>query len=124
MKTERRLAWLWLVLGAGCVDPVLVGEQPACEPACQGGLHCNLQLQQCVQCTIDEDCSARTNAPFCEGFGCVQCRDGDDCEGGRSCNAGACVECIVDADCARGFEPFETHVCELGACVDSFGTAP
>lgn len=125
MKIERGLALFWLVLGAGCVDPIVVGEQPACEPACQGGLHCNLELQQCVQCTIDDDCSARTNAPYCEGFGCVQCRGDQDCDSnsGRTCRSGACVECVVDADCDRGFEPFETHVCELGACVDSFMTS-
>lgn len=124
MKIERRLAWLGLFVCTACVDPVLVGEQPACEPPCQDGLHCNLELQQCVQCTIDGDCSARANAPYCEGFGCVQCRDDDDCGSDRMCRSGACVECVVDEDCGGGFEPFERHVCELGACVDSFMTSP
>jgi len=105
----------------GCVDPMVVGNRPACEPQCPADQNCNLELEQCVQCTTDEDCEGRLNAPYCEGFGCAQCRTTDDCEGDRLCASGACVECIEDADCnVSGHEPFETHVCELGACVDRF----
>lgn len=119
MRASARLAALWL-LAAGCVDPLVVGDQPACEPQCPEGQHCHPELEQCVQCTIDEECTDRPHAPYCEGFGCVQCRDDGDCAGGRHCASGACVECTVDADCNTGLETFERHVCELGACVDSF----
>lgn len=110
----------WLATVAACRDPLVVGEQPACEPDCPPGLHCSLEVELCVQCMTDDECSARLNAPYCEGFGCVQCRTTDDCADDRECMAGACVQCIQDADCNTGREPFERHVCSLGACVDSF----
>lgn len=127
MRAERRAAaalsalfWVLSSGGAGCVDPIVVGDQPACEPACPDGLHCDLEVERCVQCKVDDECSARLNAPYCEGFGCVQCRSTEDCANGRLCAAGACVQCLRDSDCGTSREPFETHVCQLGACVDRF----
>jgi hypothetical protein len=104
--------------GSACTDPMVVGERPACEAECAGGLHCDIEVQRCVQCKVDDDCADRRNAPYCEGFGCVQCRSTADCTGGRTCSAGACVQCIEDADCNNGAEPFEVHLCQFGSCVD------
>lgn len=117
-----RLLASCMLISAACVDPLVVGEQPACEPQCPAGLHCNPELEQCVQCTIDDECVGRFSAPYCEGFGCVQCRGDEDCTSDRTCNAGTCIECVQDADCqlSVGFERFEMHVCELGACVDQY----
>jgi hypothetical protein len=124
MSTERAagivLAAWSLVSAAACVDPMVVGDRPACALECPAGLQCDLEVQRCVQCKIDEDCTARLNAPYCEGFGCVQCRSTDDCAGDRMCSAGACVECVEDADCNTGTEPFEVHLCQFGSCVDRF----
>lgn len=107
-----------LVNLAACTDAMVVGEQPACAVECPGGLHCDLEVQRCVQCKIDDDCVDRANAPYCEGFGCVQCRSTEDCTDGRMCSGGACVQCLEDADCNNGAEPFEVHLCQFGSCVD------
>src|SRR5688500_17132861 len=102
MRIERaRVSSLvvWLMASAtACVDPMVVGDRPACEAECPSSLHCDVEVQRCVQCKIDDDCTERRNAPYCEGFGCVQCRSTDDCAGDRMCSAGACVQCIEDAD--------------------------
>jgi len=123
-RRSALLLGMCLAGATGCVDPLVVGNQPACDPQCPAGLHCDLELEQCVQCKIDDDCEGRLNAPYCEGFGCAQCRSTDDCSSGRTCTSGACIECLVDADCDSPLERFETHVCELGACVDSFLRRP
>lgn len=122
MSTERSIGvvlgiW-WLVNATACVDPMVVGDRPACEAECPSGLHCDIEVQRCVQCKIDQDCADRLNAPYCEGFGCVQCRTTGDCADDRTCSAGACVQCIEDADCNNGAEPFEVHLCQFGSCVD------
>lgn len=123
MTAERAaaivLALCSLANAEACVDAMVVGERPACEVDCPTGLHCDLEVQRCVQCKVDEDCADRRNAPYCEGFGCVQCRSTADCTGDRMCSAGACVQCIVDADCNNGAELFEVHLCQFGSCVDS-----
>lgn len=122
MSPERAtgiaLAVCLLVNTASCVDPMVVGDRPACDVDCPSGLQCDLEVQRCVQCKVDEDCADRVNAPYCEGFGCVQCRSSDDCAGGRMCSGGACVQCIQDADCNNGAELFEVHLCQFGSCVD------
>jgi hypothetical protein len=118
-QPARTVLACWLLVNlAACTDPLVVGERPACESDCPSGLHCDLEVQRCVQCKIDDDCAARVNAPYCEGFGCVQCRSTDDCTGGRICSGGACVQCLEDADCNNGAEPFEVHLCQFGSCVD------
>jgi hypothetical protein len=122
MSVERAvrtaLAVCVIVSAAACVDPMVVGDRPACQAECPSGLHCDLDVQRCVQCKVDDDCAERLNTPYCDGFGCVQCRATDDCTGDRTCSVGACVQCREDADCNNGAEPLELHLCQFGSCVD------
>jgi hypothetical protein len=87
---------------------------------------CSSELDVCVQCVQDDDCTEPRN-PACDRGGrcveclvdahctpdrpscdvsarrCVECVDASQCDG-QVCDArdGRCVECLVDVDCGAG----------------------
>jgi Cys-rich repeat protein len=115
--------------GQGC-NPVLLTCSFSCgDPSdCAGQAlsRCSSELDLCVQCLGDEDCSEPRD-PACDTGGrcvectaaehcgpdrpscdtpnrrCVECLDSTDCDG-RSCDPRdqRCVECVSDADCGAG----------------------
>jgi hypothetical protein len=92
--------------GQGC-NPVLLTCSFSCgdpsDCAGQAMSRCSSELDLCVQCLGDDDCS-EPRAPACDSGGrCVECRDATDCDG-RSCDPRErrCVECVSDADCGAG----------------------
>lgn len=108
------------------------------------GLRCNRGTGLCVACTDDDDCSGAR--PRCDGDlqVCVECRADDDCASGRrcettthrcietctstcpkpgyTCEAGLCIECTNDANCAASASG---PVCDtaIGRCVECTSNA-
>jgi Cys-rich repeat protein len=73
---------------------------------------CSSELDLCVQCLGDDDCS-EPRAPACESGGrCVECLDSGQCDG-RACDPRdhRCVECVSDADCGAGTCDVERRRC-------------
>jgi len=71
-------------------------------PACESG-------GRCVECTGDEHCVPVPDRPSCDTASrrCVECLDSGQCDG-RACDARhRCVECVSDADCGAG-------TCDIG----------
>jgi Cys-rich repeat protein len=124
--------------GQSC-NPVLSTCSFSCDDAsdCAGQplSRCSGELDLCVQCLDDSDCS-EPRAPACaSGGGCVECSEDDDCPpdrpscetasqrcvecldagqcDGRACDPRdhRCVECVSDADCGAGSCDLERRRC-------------
>ncbi|HEY3448417.1 MAG TPA: IPT/TIG domain-containing protein [Myxococcales bacterium] len=65
--------------------------------------------ERCVQCRVDTDCPQGGTGQFCDAANtCQSCKTAEHCGPtciacfgpAPACNGAACVECLVDADCA------------------------
>jgi hypothetical protein len=94
----------------------------------QPASRCSSELDLCVQCLSDVDCTEPPK-PACESGGrCVECRDDGHCPPERpSCNSATreCVECVDSSDCAgrvcdtreaRCVDCLEDADCDGGTC--------
>lgn len=79
---------------------------PAVEPVC------DLATSTCGRCGDHSDCAGRSEAPYCDGAGCVGCLSSSQCDASAPyCDGGACRKCELDAEC-------ESRACGLdGMCV-------
>ncbi len=130
---------------AGCMSDAECGgpnSGKVCDPAqlcvdgCRGmnGNGClpgevcssmDASIGQCFQCLVDADCGGPMSAKVCDdvAHACVDgCRgmNGNGCAAGDVCTSpdatiGACVECLVDADCGG---PMSAKVCDGMICKD------
>jgi Cys-rich repeat protein len=124
--------------GQGC-NEVLSTCAFACSEAsdCAGQalIHCSSELDLCVQCLDDGDCSEPRNPACDRGGRCVECMDASHCPPDRpSCDVPSrrcvecadssacdgrvcdprnhrCVECLSDADCGAGTCDVERRRC-------------
>lgn len=127
-------------MNEGCND-VLSACAPACDSpsgcAGQRASRCSNELDVCVECLSDADCT-EPRRPACDRGGvcveclgdthctpdrpscrlstrsCVECTDSSQCGDGRVCDArdARCVECSSDADCENGTCDTERRRCE------------
>jgi hypothetical protein len=91
--------------GGGCVSDV------ACNPT----LHCDVPSGECVECTVDAQCSA--SEPRCDValHACVECGVASDCPEGDLCEEKQCVvPCPDGSSC-----PASAPVCDAtrGFCI-------
>jgi Cys-rich repeat protein len=106
--------------GNRACNPILSSCAPSCtEPShCAGQplTQCSPELDVCVQCLLDADCT-EPRRPACDRGGrCVECTSDAQCGGPRPfCQESTrtCVECAAQGQCADG-------VCDLrdGRCVE------
>jgi hypothetical protein len=84
----------------GSRDLCIMGTCHACDTSTSAGCGaqvCNAQ-EQCVACTVDNDCATHQNGHVCSGGTCVECGADADCAG-ELCQAHICVACGGDAEC-------------------------
>ncbi|MBW2700581.1 MAG: PPC domain-containing protein [Deltaproteobacteria bacterium] len=90
--------------GAGsCIEEVL------CDPACDA-----------TTCMV---CDNGTCVSECDPAACMECVDGaceSTCTGNEVCDAGTCVECIIDEDCPGVLNFCVNSVCEITCGADSY----
>ena len=90
-----------------------------CGGPCSGATpFCDARSGMCVSCRSDGDCPA---GQLCRGGACMNgCSAQHPCGDAGSCelDAGVCLECVVDVDCARVGDPMR-KVCDgaTGRCV-------
>ena len=93
-----------------CVDDTIGGSDMGCETPSGTGIHnacllasgSNMPLSQCVECTMDGDCS---DGDVCDSatYQCVTCLSDNNCASGVCDVAqGACIACASDSDCLGG----------------------
>ncbi len=100
-------------------------ENTACEPYCttdnqckeddEGYNYCSQELDMCVECKKDSDCTSSQNGKYCDpNYGeCIECKSNSDCTSdpdAKFCFYGTCSVCAEDKDCASGKK------CNLGKC--------
>ena len=70
-----------------------------CDGLCEARLCVD---DDCVQCTMDDDCTATPATPRCSGNTCVECLEDSECSeaGASRCDMGVCAPCGEDAHCA------------------------
>ena len=66
--------------------------------------HCDEVQESCVECLDGDDCQGAFGADFpaCSAGRCVQCQRDDHCHDGLTCAFGWCVECRKNYDCDVG----------------------
>jgi hypothetical protein len=90
-----------------------------CEDNPNGKYRCHQGIDECVECTEDDECGS--DEPVCDltTYTCGPCTHDDDClgenEGNRACDvdSGACVECDYDDHCNEYYPACneEEHEC-------------
>lgn len=104
---------------------VTVAAQPACidlsvfdecwgDLGCDGSINDGSELNYCVFCEDDSDCTEYSYSPYCQGGMCTECKYDYECPyGPQTCetSTGICWACEVDADCMGAF--CSAHMCVL-----------
>jgi Cys-rich repeat protein len=106
---------------SGSVGPLaadsctVLGDDSNCDGVPNGGC-------ACVAGQGNGPCAGNPAASRCDATGaCVPCAANADCSlvGGLSvCNAGVCVQCLTDAQCAAGSICSSAHTCEVVSTPD------
>ncbi len=89
-----------------------------CDGACTGATPvCDLQSNECVECTGNGDCAAPTPACDVTTHACVECTKKIDCSDAAKPQCDpvqqACVECVAQSDCTSA----TASACVGNACV-------
>ncbi len=91
---------------------------PQCDGACTGATPvCDLQSNECVECTGNGDCAAPTPACDVTTHACVECTKKIDCSDAAKPQCDPvqqkCVECVAQSDCTSA----TASACVGNACV-------
>jgi len=103
-----------------CINPEFNASAAICnDPDCMGLCTLRCEAERCVtdrSCKKDAECGAAT--PFCSDGQCVQCTVDDDCSDGKSCDAGVChARCKHNEECSAFYEcDADSGQCEYVGC--------